>query len=192
MNERDFIVVVGNQGHGKSVWAKLYAAEKRRLLLFDPLTSYAGVDFETDPKEWVEPVVKGERAEFRYGTCLPWELEMYGNTAYSAGDCTLLIEECSLIFKRGEELHDWAKPIIFMGRTQRVSIVLIAQRASKIPLDIRSQASRIVTFRQTEPADVDALIERFGEAGEAIPELPPLECLDWNGSETARYAIRPA
>lgn len=190
--ERDFIIVVGNQGHGKSVWSKSYAESKTRLLVYDPLQSYR-VDFGTDPEQWVEPTVSGTNQEFRYGSGFPFELEMLGNCAYAAGNCTFIVEECALIFRRGEELHDWAKPLVFMGRIQRVSLVLIAQRASKIPMDIRSQASRLVTFRQTEPSDVSALIDRIGEAGEAIPELPPLECIDWNNGEVSRYSIpKPA
>jgi len=186
--DRDFIIVVGNQGHGKSVWGKSYVASKSRLLVYDPLQSYA-VDFQTDPEEWIEGIVTGDTKEFRFGSGFPWELPMLGNAAYAATDCTLLIEECALIFRRGEELHEWAKPLVFMGRIQRVSLVLIAQRASKIPMDIRSQASRIVTFRQTEPDDVSALTDRIGEAGDAIPDLPPLECIDWDNGEVSRYTL---
>lgn len=190
--ERDLIIVVGNQGFGKSVWGKLFTKGKPRLLVYDPQQSY-NVDFQTDPEHWVPGILESGQKEFRYGSGYPWELSLLGNTAYAAGDCTLLVEECALIFRRGEELHDWAKPLIFMGRIQRVSLVLIAQRAAKIPLDIRSQASRIVTFRQTEPADVDALIDRMGSDAEGIPELPILNCIDWEDGRLTRYAIpKPA
>lgn len=191
MNERDFVVIVGNQGFGKTVWSKLFERNRKRSLVFDPQASYA-TDFQSDPADWVPKILRDKAPEFRYGVSYPWELEMLANTAYGAGDCTLTVEECALIFKRGEELHDWAKPIVFMGRTQRVSIVLIAQRASKIPVDIRSQATRFISFRQSEPADVKALIDRFGESAEALPMLDKLECLDWNDSKSSRYRINPA
>jgi hypothetical protein len=190
--DRDLIIVVGNQGFGKSVWSKLFTKSKPRLLVFDPQQSY-DVDFQTDPETWVPDILENGRKDFRFGSGYPWELSLLGNTAYASGDCTFLVEECALIFRRGEELHDWAKPIVFMGRVQRVSLVLIAQRASKIPMDIRSQASRIVTFRQTEPADVDALIDRMGSEAEGIPDLPVLTCLDWEDGNMSRYAIpKPA
>lgn len=189
--ERDFIVVVGNQGQGKSVWSKAYADGQKRLLVYDPLQSYRA-DFQTDPEEWVEDIIR-DGSDFRFGSGYPWELSMLGNAAYAAGNCTFVVEECALIFKRGEELQDWAKPLVFMGRIQRVSLVLIAQRASKIPMDIRSQASRIITFRQTEPADVSALIDRIGEDAETIPDLPPLTCIDWEEGKVSRYSIpKPA
>lgn len=189
--QRDFIIVVGNQGCGKSVWAKIYARPLARLLVFDPMISYALVNF-SDPADWIESVAQNRLNGFRYGACLPDDLPLLGNAAFAAGNCTLLIEECALIFRRGEELHDWAKPLIFMGRHQDVSLVLIAQRASKIPIDIRSQASRIVSFRQSEPADVSAITERLGESlYEEIPLLPDLHCVDWDGRDCRRYAVHP-
>src|SRR5882672_2180400 len=122
--DRDLIIVVGNQGFGKSAWGKLFTKSKPRLLVFDPQQSY-NVDFQTDPETWVPDILENESKEFRFGSGYPWELPLLGNTAYASGDCTFLVEECALIFRRGEELHDWAKPIVFMGRVQRVSLVLI-------------------------------------------------------------------
>lgn len=187
--ERDFIVVVGNQGHGKSVWSRLYCESKTRLLVSDPKAEHTA-DYVTDPSEWIEGVVTGKTKTFRYGTYIPDELEMFGQAAFASGNCTFLIEECALIFKRGEELQEWARPLVFMGREQRVSLVLTAQRLAKIPVDIRSQASRVITFRQTEPQDISAVIDRFGDIGESIIELPPLECLDWNDGRVSRYRIK--
>lgn len=188
--DRDFIVVTGNQGFGKSVWGKLYCKTKSRLFVSDPKAEY-DADFLTDPAEWMESVISGKAKTFRYGTYLPDELQMFGQAAFASGNCVLVIEECALIFKRGEELHEWARPLVFMGREQRVSLVLVAQRLAKIPIDIRSQASRVISFRQTEPDDVRAVIDRFGEIGEEIPALPPLTCLDWNDGTVSRYTIRP-
>lgn len=189
--DRDFIVVTGNQGFGKSVWTKLYSNAKPRLLVSDPKAEYPA-DFVTDPSEWMESVVNGELKTFRFGTYLPEELPMFGNAAFASGNCVFVIEECALIFRRGEELHEWARPLVFMGREQKVSLVLVAQRLAKIPIDIRSQASRVISFRQTEPDDVRAVIDRFGEVGEEIPALPVLTCLDWNDGAVSRYSIRPA
>lgn len=190
--ERDFIILIGNQGYGKSVWAKLYAASLTRLLVFDPLSSYPSVDFNTAPDDWANDVAHARLNAFRYGSFLPDELPIIGNTAFAAGNCTMIVEECALLFRRGEELHDWAKPLVFMGRHQRVSLVLIAQRASKIPVDIRSQASRIVSFLQTEPADVAALCDRIGNSyEETIASLPRLHCLDWDNGNVREYAISP-
>lgn len=188
--QRDFIIVVGNQNCGKSVWAKIFVRSLSRLLVFDPMASYARVEFNS-PETWLENVAHNRLNGFRYGSSFPDDLETIGNAAFGAGDCMLVVEECALIFRRGEELHDWAKPLIFMGRHQRVSLLFVAQRASKIPIDVRSQATRIITFRQTEPNDVYAITERIGESNaDEINALPDLHCLDWNNGSVSRYPVR--
>jgi hypothetical protein len=188
--QRDFILVVGNQNCGKSVWAKIFARSLSRLLVFDPMASYARVNFST-PENWLEDVAHNRLNGFRYGSSFPDDLETIASAAFGAGNCMLLLEECALIFRRGEELHEWAKPLIFMGRHQRVSLLFVAQRASKIPIDVRSQASRIISFRQTEPNDVSAITERIGESCyDEIIALPDLHCIDWNGGIVNRYPVR--
>src|SRR3970282_576978 len=155
--QRDFIIVVGNQGYGKTVWTKIYGNAKKRLLVFDPKAEYPNVDYVSSPEDYIPDIINRRVAAFRYGTYFPEELPLFGNAAYSAGDCTLILEECALLFYRGEELAPWARPLIFMGREPKLNLVLVAQRANKIPIDIRSQAGRIVVFGQTELADVRAL-----------------------------------
>ena len=190
---RDFILVCGNQGAGKTVWTKLYSATRTRLLVFDPKAEYQNVDFQTPPDEWIADVVERRRSAFRFGTYLADEIEMFWHAAFAATDCTLINEECSLLFNRGEDIPEWARPMVFMGREPQLNLVLVTQRANSIPIAIRSQASRIVTFLQTEPDDVRALAARIGrEHGDAIAALPELECLDWQaGQGVRRYAVRP-
>lgn len=190
--ERQFILVTGNQRQGKSVWSKLFAANLPRLLVYDPTMSYANVDFQSLPDDWLDGVINRVTPQFRYGTYMADELPMIGYGAFAAGNCTLVIEECALIFRRGEELHEWARPLIFMGGHSHVDLVLVAQRAASIPINIRSQATRIITFKQSEPADVDALADRIGKSiKDDVPQLEKLECFDWNGDTIRRYKIAP-
>lgn len=190
---RDFILVCGNQGFGKTVWTKAYAASKPRLLVFDPKAEYPGVDFLTPPDEWINGVVERTTKCFKFGTYLAEEVEMLWQAAFAATDCTLINEECTLLFNRGEDVPEWARPMIFMGREPQLNLILVTQRANSVPVGIRSQASRIVTFLQTEPDDVRALAARIGrERAEEIATLRELECLDWQaGQGIKRYSVRP-
>lgn len=188
---RDFIVIVGNQGQGKSVWSKSYSERLTRLLVSDPMGSYNNVNFLRDPEEWIPGVINKETKEFRYGTYSQDDLPLFGSAAYAAEDCTFVIEECALIFERGEKLPLWLNRAIFMGRHSRLNLVLIAQRASKIPIDIRSQANRFITFLQTEPNDVRATADRIGIEEDSIRSLPPLHCIDWNEGRVSSYSVTP-
>jgi hypothetical protein len=194
MNPRAFIIVVGNQQCGKSVWSKAYAAAQTRLLCFDPLASYMGVDFASDPEQWIPAVIERKVEAFRYGVYWDDELPMICHAAAAAGDCMLLIEECGLCFDKARGIPDFLKQHVFMGTHIGVDRLFVAQRANSIPVDVRSQASRIVTFRQTEPNDVRAICERIGrEYEDELFSLPKLTCLDWNGEtgQVDRYSIHP-
>lgn len=190
--DREFILVTGNQRQGKSVWTKIYADNLTRLLVSDPTMTYRNVDYDSIPESWIEGVINRTSKQFRHGTYLQDELPLFGYASFAAGNCTLIIEECALIFKRGEELHDWAKPLVFMGGHSHVDLVLVAQRAASVPINIRSQATRLVTFKQTEPADVDAIADRIGKSiKDLIPKLEKLECLDWDGDTIKSYHVKP-
>ena len=190
---RDFIVVVGEQGFGKSVWTKEYNRSKKRLLLYDPKAEYSHVDYVTPPEDYIPGIISRETASFRFGTYHTEEIELFGSAAYAAGNCCFTMEECAMLFERGENVKPWARPLIYMGREIGVDLILVAQRANMIPIGIRSQASRIVSFYQSEPADVKALCARIGGEHEgALRALAPLECLDWNGpAGVRRYKVRP-
>jgi len=182
--QRQFIIIVGNQGFGKSVWMRQFCSSEKRLLAFDPIGTFPQADFATDPDNWIDRVVNDshQREEFRYATIHSDEVPMFGNAAFAAGKCTFVIDECALVFRRGEECPAWAKPLIFMGRHREVNLILVAQRMTLIPLDIRSQAGRIITFRQTDTDDVTAICKRVGKQyADILPTLPRLTCMDWDG-----------
>lgn len=192
--DRDFIVVFGNQGFGKSVWKKSYTASKTRLLEYDPLAADSSVDFVTDPSVWGQDVLDGNIKTFRYGTYYREELPLFGSLAFAVGECTFSIEECGTLFVRGERMDQWLSDLVFMGRHPQVNLICVAQRASSVLVDVRSQAQRIVTFLQTEPNDVKALCDRVGsEYEEEIRSLPKLHCMDFDMTTGTvdRYAVTP-
>ena len=180
------------QGFGKTVWTKAYGAAKPRLLLYDPKAEYPNVDYTTEPDLWVPGVLSRETKQFRYGTYQEDDIPLFGNTAYAATNCTLIMEECAMLFTKGGGVEKWARPLIYMGREPKLNLVLVSQRANNIPVGIRSQASRIVTFWQAEPDDIDSLAEKIGwQYREEIATLPRLTCLDWEEGRVTRYQVHP-
>jgi hypothetical protein len=190
--DRDFLIVVGNQGCGKTVWTKQYLGGFTRRFLYDPLAIYPAFDYggldrlDPDNANRISPTV------FSIASPFYDDIPTLGNLAYAWGRCTFAIEECGTIFRRGEILANWARRLIFMGRFPAVNLVLVAQRAASIPIDIRSQANRIITFRQHEPDDLSALRSTMGlDNARLLPTLDTLECLDWHQGEITRYIVKP-
>lgn len=164
------------------------------MFVSDPAASYPNVDFNTPPEDYIPGICDGSIKRFRVGTYIDEELSMFVNAAFGTGDCCLVIEECGLVFKRGADVPAFFKPMLFMGRHQRADLLLVAQRAASIPIAMRSQVNRIVSFRQDDPDDVDALCERIGrEYADTLPELEKLECLDWDrdSRRIRRYMVKP-
>lgn len=188
---RDFIIVLGMQGFGKSAWTRTYGRSKNRLLEFNPKGDTPRVDYASEPHDFLPAILEGRLKQFRFGTWRPEDIPSFTNCAFASGQCTLIFEECAMLFNKGEQLPEWLRRPVFMGREPELNFVLVAQRATSIPLDVRSQANRIITYLQTDPADVKAVSDRIGsEFRDEIPHLTELECLDWEPARPVkRYKI---
>ena len=185
---RDYIVVTGAQGCGKSVWAKQYTSDTSRLLVYDPTRSYP-VNYDWDQRTG-EEILIGKHKQFRIGIDDGGDLDTLCDMAYVAGDCTLLIEEAGVLFGRGQKLTSSVRRVIFMGRHRRVNLLLLAQRAVSIPVDLRSQANRFISFRQIEEQDVAAVSGIMGKQYKGVlPTLPELRCLDWCQGKVSAYDL---
>jgi len=194
--QRDVIVDVGKTGFGKTLWTRIFLKQFHRVLVYDPLqaieTNYV-TDAEIDEMLTEERYLDVEQKEhFTYGTINKDMLPAFGDLAYVLSNVLLVVEECATVFDKGmRNLPEWAKRLVFQGRHRSVSLLLIAQRPISIPIDIRTQANRIVTFQQHEGDDLDWLIGFFGKENcKQMPFLPKFECLDyWNG-QVNRYSIK--
>ena len=213
---REVIIVLGKTGCGKSWWAKHAVQASERLAVFDPLQS---PEYRV---AWVEPedtdALEGQyrQKQFRVGVYDPDSLPSLGSYAFAyggpevmeyhgtkawfdgqqgmaTGPLTLVLEEFSTITEKGQRPPDWLRRLIFLGRHKGVSLVAVAQRAVSIPIELRSQASRIVSFAQHEADDVDWLEEFYGpDVADELPDLPKFECVDYRlGGTVERYSIRP-
>ena len=188
--KREVAIVVGKTGFGKSLWGQLYARLWPRRLIYDPTSTYRAEYLP--PEEIIDRVANKETKSFAFAVSDPEYVPALGLLAYGRGDNLLVLEEASTFFPKGQSrLDEWARQLVFMGRHQRCSLLFVAQRATSIPIDVRSQANRIVSFQQHEPDDVRTLSEFFGkERAELIPNLPKLECFDFHNGDTMRYSIR--
>ena len=186
--------VLGKTGTGKSLWTKLYTQNNDRLLVFDPQASFENIEWLNHEMIFDAFDETGEIREekFRLGAFEFESLETFANTAFVTGENLLVLEESSQIFEKARALPQWANRLTFMGRHKAVSMLVTAQRAASIPIDLRSQISRVISFRQTEKSDMKWLEEFFDKSQQAqIAALPNGECLDFHQNKITRVDIRP-
>lgn len=187
---REIIIVLGKTGFGKSRWTWAYLASQPRVFCYDPL-------HDAPDMQWMnaEELVRWhdyneELKSFRIATDDEDSRDTFGHLAFMRGDCIFAVEEASLVFEQGERISGWCKNIVFVGRHRSVSLLVTAQRAASIPIALRSQATRIVSFAQHEGDDLKWLKGFYGDKILELPLLPRLECLDSSEGEIKRYRIK--
>lgn len=188
---REIIIVLGKTGQGKSVWTRKFLEPNNRLFMFDPL-----MDTEVQYISKDDLLMMHDQGnfqigrKFRVGFYNQEDLDLLGSMAFMSKSCWLGIEECANAFPYGNHVTDaWLRECVFLGRHREVSMVLTAQRAQSIPIIVRSQASRIVSFCQQEGRDMNWLYDYFGSRANEISSLDKLECLDAVNGDVSRYKI---
>ncbi len=170
--EREIILVLGKTGMGKTRWTKRYLTGAHRLLILDPQLEYDGPLFESvdggaDHEQLLDYLAnhRAFRARVPYTTIQ--EFAFLCRIVYHVKRCTFVVDEAQRVLpeSRSRLPRDF-EHVLYRGRHARVTLVLIAQRASTVNIAPRSQWTRIISFRQTEPPDIKWI---ESQAGEALP-----------------------
>jgi len=190
---REVIAVLGKTGFGKSVWTRKFSAGKKRIFVFDPLLDFPCEYLPTDIL--IERFDNGEfdtGKSFVVGSGNIENLELLGALTMLASDCLLIIEECAISFDKYGKIPEWLRDIVFLGRHRSASVLVTAQRAASVPIDLRSQVTRLVTFRQSENDDLTWLKPFLNkEELQSLPVLEVLNCIDADGIQKSQYSITP-
>lgn len=196
IGEAEVIIILGKRRYGKSTWLGKFLRNKPCLFTFDP--------FMKAPAEYLSEAQLIERHEagwfqttprFSVGTRNIEDIDLLSSVAFLNGNERtrpyFTIEECGIAFYTGERISEPLQEAIFLGGHNWLSIVLVAQRAASIPIALRSQATRFITFLQTEKKDVEWCRDYLGDRFEELRSLEKLECLDWENDVVTRYFINP-
>lgn len=164
--QRDIILVFGKTGMGKTRWTVRELKNRRRVLILDPVADdpYVGLVVQSmkEAVDYVEEYpsfrLRTDRIDWLRDLCL---------LALAAGNTTAVLDEASRYLTPRTNLELIAPEfldIVYRGRHTATSLIIVAQRASTVNIAARSQWTRIITFRQSEPADLHWLQDQAGEA----------------------------
>lgn len=195
--QSEVVAVVGLRGYGKSVWTKKYIAPRPRVFLFDPVQDYKKEGFiyyngsallDFNDQQFYN---YDNYNEFKHAISNPDDVDILAALSYQSTYNTLAIDEASFIFPARQRLPEFMRELVFLGRHRNINVVIAAQRAMSIPIDLRSQINRMVSFRQLEGSDIDWLREYFGNKVYEISELEKLHCFDSKDGALTKYSISP-
>lgn len=158
-------LVVGRKGCGKSTLAKALAKGVKRLIILDPQSEYDVGLRVNNFNQFTEALQKyrfNDDVKIRYfpqdKKDAKFMFSLICDVVYDFADVTFLIEELGYFMSATSFPASFAR-LVMGSRHQRVNIIGVTQRATKIPRDLRSQADVIYTFQQVEPGDVKYISE---------------------------------
>lgn len=179
--QRDVDLILGKTGSGKTTLARQLISARNRVIIADAdYHEYPAKEFLTldELADYLERNAIGRGSFFRV-SYTPYEHEypFMCDVARIVGNCTLVLEEADR-FPDPRYCMEYQE-IIARGRHDGVSIMALGLYPALLPSMLRRQATRIISFRQHEPADIEWLAAVMGEAAEQLPNLGDHEYLEW-------------
>lgn len=195
LGEREVLIILGKTRYGKSTWLGKFLANKSCRFTFDPFRKTQAQYLDGDKLIAAHESKTFLKPGYSIGSHYLPDIDLLTAVAFLNGNSAtrpyLTIEECGVAFYPGERLSDAMQEAIFLGGHNYLSVVLVAQRAASIPIALRSQATRFISFLQTEKADVKWCEEYLGDRFEEVRTLDKFECLDSENNSVTRYSITP-
>lgn len=192
MSQNTVTVVLGKKGSGKSTLVGEIIQDEPRVWVIDSLAEYGKERGLEVCSEWEECVSAIEdspsRSKFQISIRLLHEddnLDMIDLCYDAAGDINarghnslLVIEETSL-YVAPTTLPDEIAQLIRYGRHRQLDLVFVSRRSAELHRDLTANADVLVTFRTTEPRDLQYLSAYF--TPEEIEKIKTLRVWDVNG-----------
>lgn len=173
---REVVLIFGKTGTGKSFFANKFLWNYSRVAIIDPMQEYEGL--KCFDLEEVEKFTRYSPHLFRVCLDRPDLAEAVFSWGYNRGDMVIAVEEAQRVLPGGSaQIPEPILDAIYRGRHVNLSIVIIAQRASTVNIHVRSQWTRIIAFRQTEPDDIKYIMNQTGERLD-LAALPPWHYFD--------------
>jgi hypothetical protein len=188
--KRDVILLGGVTGSGKTFFGNALLYHYPRVIIASPIEEdeqeYDGIQTESfdDLVEKIDEVIKNKKKTWRFKISDLSEIDSLYSFAYSlgydVGGFMLAIEEAeTTIPGSGANLSQEFRNLLLKGRHPQVSMMFIIQRFSLLNINVRSQWRRIISFAQTEPADIAWLETASGNPiFEQLPSFPDRRYID--------------
>jgi hypothetical protein len=180
MIQREVIIIFGRTGEGKSTLAKKIIARYNRVVVFDTLHEYHGTVF-SDFDSFVDYFQHPDSDFFlvcRFPS--PVSFSYAARLLFETQEDILIVLEEADNYLNSVSFNDAYDPffqIVTRGRHAKISILAITQRPTLIAITLRAMSTRVITFCQTEPGDLDRM-EDWGFDPEEVRNLEKFKYLE--------------
>lgn len=172
------VLIVGKKGTGKTTWARDFIKSLTRVLVLEAGYGEYGIP---ETENFSEVMEKMRHSFFRVSySPMAWEYEYLFAAALTVGEqkpIWLVLEEAQGIESpKSFELYSM---VINRGRHHGINMIVISTRPALLPIDYRAQATRVIAFRQHEPADIDYLSNIIGDDALNLKGLQGHDYIEW-------------
>jgi hypothetical protein len=178
--QRKVFVILGKTGSGKSTLARSILDKFSRIITLDPLGEYEG-NIITSWRvlvDTLEPLYDNWGNEHFNISCrftTDEDVEYLFRLMWELHDVLFVVEETEIYLDPRKPNKAFSR-LINYGRHRHISLLCVARRVPELSVQLRSQATSIITFRQSEPRDLQ-LLELYGFNQEAVKTLGDYEYL---------------
>jgi len=155
---------MGKRGSGKSTLAKRVLSRFNRVMVFDPLQEYRDGEIITDiatlfsfarnPPEEFKIILRFQNVNQKL---VMLQYEYAARVAFEMKNLLLVLEEAEIFINSGDE-SSYINYLISFGRHRGINLLAIGRRPREIPIKFRANFTTVISFRMTEPDDLQRLV----------------------------------
>lgn len=185
------VLVLGKRGSGKSFRLRDLLRQEPRFVLYNTLGEPTYGEF---PCVGSFPALLSSlssrsailRLNYVWDGRLDRErdFEFVCQAVYEAGNVVFAVDEIDL-FCSGVFVPRHLDRIVSLGRHRNIKLYCATRRPKEIPPLIRAQAGTVISFRQTEPLDLEWCKQVMGDDAENLPTLRQFEPFVWDDAQPA-------
>lgn len=179
--QTETILIVGKKGTGKTSWAREFIKDKSRVIVAEAGFDEFGVTYTTEFPAYIDQLRRGFFRVSYTPRSYEWAalLQSAIDSGAADGPLWLVLEEADRIPRTLLEYEE----VMIRGRHYGINLIAMTTRAANLPPDYRSQATRVIAFRQHEPRDIDYLRDIIGDKALDLPMLKKHNHVDWSESD---------
>ena len=119
------------------------------------------------------------------------DFDLFCRAAYACTSIAVAVDEIDLHIN-SQWMPESLDNLVSLGRHRDISLYCATRRPKEIHPLIRSQAHQVISYQQTEPADLEWCRAVMGDKAEGLPTLGLHEAIVWNDTEYLTKSVPSA